>query len=92
LAKSLGYQTEERRISIDEVVKGLDNGSLTEAFGSGTAAVISPVGSLFYKGRDYLVNNNQVGKVTQELYTKLVDIQFGNAKDPFGWVKEIGRF
>jgi branched-chain amino acid aminotransferase len=91
LAKSLGYQTEERRISIDEVVKGLEDGSLTEAFGSGTAAVISPVGSLFYKGRDYKINDGQVGKVTQELYTKLVDIQFGNAKDPFGWVKEIGR-
>jgi branched-chain amino acid aminotransferase len=91
LAKSLGYQTEERQISIDEVAKGLEDGTLTEAFGSGTAAVISPVGSLFYKGRDYLINNNQVGSVTQELYTKLVDIQFGNAKDPFGWVREIGR-
>jgi branched-chain amino acid aminotransferase len=92
LAKSLGYQTEERQISIDEVVKGLDDGTLTEAFGSGTAAVISPVGSLYYQGKDFLVNNNQVGKVTQELYTKLVDIQFGNAKDPFGWSWEIGRF
>jgi branched-chain amino acid aminotransferase len=91
LAKSLGYQTEERQISIEEVVEGLTNGTLTEAFGSGTAAVISPVGSLFYKDRDYLINNNQVGSVTQELYTKLVDIQFGNAKDPFGWVREIGR-
>ncbi|HBE79778.1 MAG TPA: branched chain amino acid aminotransferase [Firmicutes bacterium] len=92
LAKSLGYQTEERQISIDEVVKGLDDGTLTEAFGSGTAAVISPVGSLYYQGKDYLVNNNQVGKVTQELYTKLVDIQFGNAKDPFGWSWDIGKF
>lgn len=91
LAKSLGYQTEERPISIDEVVKGLTDGTLTEAFGSGTAAVISPVGSLFYKDHNYLINNNQVGKVTQELYTKLVDIQFGKAEDPFGWVKEIGR-
>jgi branched-chain amino acid aminotransferase len=92
LAKSLGYQTEERQISIDEVVEGLKSGNLTEAFGSGTAAVISPVGSLYYKDHDYLINQNQVGKVTQELYTKLVDIQFGNAKDPFGWVREIGRF
>ncbi len=92
LAKSLGYQTDERPISIDEVIKGLTDGTLTEAFGSGTAAVISPVGSLYYKDHNYLINNNQVGKVTQELYTKLVDIQFGKAKDPFGWVKEIGRF
>lgn len=91
LAKSLGYTVEERMIGIDEVINGIKDGSLTEAFGSGTAAVISPVGSLNFKGADYLVNNNQVGAITQELYTKLVDVQYGRAKDPFGWVKEIGR-
>ncbi|MGE5583274.1 MAG: branched-chain amino acid aminotransferase [Bacillota bacterium] len=91
LARSLGYQVEERRISIEEVINGANNGSLTEAFGSGTAAVISPVGSLYFKEKDYLINNNQVGKITEELYTKLVDIQYGRAKDPFGWVREIGR-
>ncbi len=91
LAKSLGYKVEERMISIDEVIEGIKNGSLTESFGSGTAAVISPVGSLNYKGENYLVNQNQVGTITQELYTKLVDIQYGRAKDPFGWVREIGR-
>jgi branched-chain amino acid aminotransferase len=91
LARSLGYKVEERRIAIDEVIRGLETGALTEAFGSGTAAVISPVGSLNYQGRDYLVNRNQVGAVTQELYTKLVDIQYGNAPDPFGWVKTIGK-
>jgi branched-chain amino acid aminotransferase len=90
LARHLGYEVEERRIAIDEVIDGLESGSLTESFGSGTAAVISPVGSLNFKGRDYLVNQNQVGSVTQELYTKLVDIQYGNAPDPFGWVKTIG--
>lgn len=92
LARSLGYQVEERQITIDEVINGLNNGSLTESFGSGTAAVISPVGSLHYKGQDHLVTNNQVGRITQELYTKLVDIQYGLSKDSFGWVKEIGRF
>ncbi len=92
LGKNLGYGVEERPITIDEVISGLENGSVTEAFGTGTAAVISPVGSLQYKGKDYLVSNNQVGKITQELYDKLVDIQYGNAADPFGWVKEIGRF
>lgn len=91
LARSLGYTVEERPIPITEIIEGLSNGSLTEAFGSGTAAVISPVGSLFYQDRDYLVNNNQVGAITGELYQKLVDIQYGRAKDPFGWVKEIGR-
>lgn len=92
LAESLGYKTEERQIAIDEVISGLGDGSVTEAFGSGTAAVISPVGSLQFKGKDYLINNNQVGKITQELYDKLVNIQYGNAPDPFGWVREIGRF
>lgn len=92
LGEKLGYGVEERPISIDEVINGLGNGSVTEAFGTGTAAVISPVGSLQFKEKDYLVSNNQVGKVTQELYDKLVDIQYGNAPDPSGWVKEIGRF
>jgi branched-chain amino acid aminotransferase len=91
LACNLGYEVEERRISIDEVIQGIEAGTLTESFGSGTAAVISPVGSLNFKGRDYLVNQNKVGAVTQELYNKLVDIQYGNAPDPFGWVKTIGR-
>jgi branched-chain amino acid aminotransferase len=91
LARNLGYAVEERRISIDEVIHGLTSGSLTEAFGSGTAAVISPVGSLNYQSRDYPVNRNQVGAITRELYTKLVDIQYGNAPDSFGWVREIGR-
>jgi branched-chain amino acid aminotransferase len=91
LARSLGYEVEERQISIDEVIQGLKSGALTESFGTGTAAVISPVGSLNFKGQDYQVNHNQVGAVTQELYTKLVDIQLGNAPDPFGWVKAIGR-
>lgn len=92
LAGSLGYEVEERPISIDEVIAGIKDGTLTESFGSGTAAVISPVGSLNFKGENYLVSNNQVGKVTEELYTKLLDLQYGRAHDPFGWVKEIGRF
>ena len=91
MARSLGIEVEERPITIDEVIVGLDDGTLTESFGSGTAAVISPVGSLFFKGRNYLVHNNQVGPVTQKLYTKLVDIQFGKAGDQFGWVKTIGQ-
>lgn len=92
LAKQLGYSVDERPISIDEVIDSLDNGSLTEAFGSGTAAVISPVGSLQFKEKNHLINNNQVGTVTQELYDKLVDIQYGRVQDSFGWVQEIGRF
>ena len=91
MAKNLGYQVEERPVTIDEVIDGLNTGKLTEAFGSGTAAVISPVGSLYFKDPNYLVNINQVGSITEELKTKLVDIQYGRVKDPFGWVKEIGK-
>jgi branched-chain amino acid aminotransferase len=91
LAKNMGYKVEERQISIEEVINGLNSGEITEAFGSGTAAVISPVGSLQYKEKNYLVSNNKVGKITQELYNRLVNIQYGLAPDPFGWVKEIGR-
>ncbi|GAB6180551.1 branched-chain amino acid aminotransferase [Desulfotomaculum defluvii] len=92
LAKYLGLETEERLISIDEVIEGINSGTITEAFGSGTAAVISPVGSLYYKEKDYFINNEQVGPVTQRLYDKLVNIQYGREKDPFGWVREIGRY
>ena len=91
LAKSLGYQTEERLISIEEVIQGIKDGTLTECFGTGTAAVISPVGSLNYKNTNYTISNNQVGPITKELYDHLIDIQYGRAKDPFGWVREIDK-
>ncbi|MDO7786009.1 branched-chain amino acid aminotransferase [Desulforamulus aquiferis] len=91
LANHLGLKTEERAITIEEVIDGISSGDITEAFGSGTAAVISPVGSLYFKEKDYSLNNVQVGEVTQRLYDTLVNIQYGKAEDPFGWVKEIGR-
>ncbi len=91
LAKSLGYEVEERPISITETLEGIASGHLTEIFGTGTAAVISPVGSLFYQGRNYQINNNQVGRITQALYQKLVDLQYGKIKDSNGWVRNIGK-
>ncbi|SHK89423.1 branched-chain amino acid aminotransferase [Desulforamulus aeronauticus] len=91
LAKHLGLTAEERTISIDEVIEDIATGAITEAFGSGTAAVISPVGSLTFKEKEYVINNNQVGPNTQHLYDTLVNIQYGRQEDPFGWVKEIGR-
>lgn len=91
LAKHLGLEAEERAITIDEVTEGIAGGQITEAFGSGTAAVISPVGSLFFKEKEYTINNNEVGSVTQQLYDKLINIQYGKEEDPFGWVREIGR-
>ncbi len=89
LAKSLGYKAEERQVSIDEVIEGAKTGVLKEAFGAGTAAVIAPVGVLGYKGTDYSINDNQVGPITEKLYTSLTSIQTGLAPDPFGWVKRV---
>ncbi|MGE5598957.1 MAG: branched-chain amino acid aminotransferase [Bacteroidota bacterium] len=91
LAPRLGYEVEERPIAIEEVTSGAADGSLTEAFGAGTAAVIAPVGSLHYRGRDYQITGDRVGEVSQRLYDELVGIQYGRRPDPFGWVREIGR-
>lgn len=89
LARSSNYQVEERPITIDEVLQGLSDGNLTEAFGTGTAAVISPIGSLYYREHDYQINQGQVGKITGELYQKLTDLQYGRTLDQLGWVKEV---
>lgn len=91
LAPDMGYEAEERAISIDEVIEGIAGGRLTECFGSGTAAVISPVGSLHYRGRDYRLGEGKTGQVTGKLYNRLVDIQYGRVEDPYGWVQEIGK-
>jgi branched-chain amino acid aminotransferase len=91
LAHYEGYEVEERRITIDEVIEGAKEGRLTEAFGSGTAAVISPVKSLNYRGEDVIVKDGEVGVITEALYRKLVDIQYGRSSDPLGWVREIGK-
>lgn len=89
LAQELGIELKERRISFDEVLEGIKTGELTEMFGSGTAAVISPVGHLYYKDKDYYINNNKVGKLTKSFYDHLVDIQLGRAEDKLGWSVEV---
>ncbi|MGE5549887.1 MAG: branched-chain amino acid aminotransferase [Bacteroidota bacterium] len=91
LAPKLGYEVEERPITIEEIAAGAADGTLTEAFGAGTAAVIAPVGSFQYQGRDYRITGDEVGPVAKHLYDELVGIQFGQRPDPFGWVREIGR-
>ena len=93
LAPTMGFEAEERDLSIDDVIRDIENGSLTEAFGTGTAAVIAPVGSLFYKGKSYAIGKgaDQVGSVTTKLYEKLVSIQYGESDDPFHWVCKAGK-
>ena len=85
LAKHWDLHVEERRITIDEVLKGLEEGAVTEVFGAGTAAVISPVSILAYKDKDFKVGNGETGPVSMRFYEQLTGIQYGRELDPFGW-------
>ncbi|MDD4543404.1 MAG: branched-chain amino acid aminotransferase, partial [Clostridia bacterium] len=85
IAKSLGFEVEERIISIDDVVSALKSGGLSECFGTGTAAVISPVGELIYKDTKYVINDNKIGQISQKLYDTLTGMQYGKIEDTFGW-------
>lgn len=87
--KKYGYKASERRISIDEVVKAYEDGTLKECFGTGTAAVISPVGVIGYKGKDMVVNGGKMGEITAFLYDKITGIQQERYADEFGWVTQI---
>ncbi len=74
---------------MEELVAAAKDGSLEEAFGSGTAAVISPIGSLSYKGQSYTIADGNTGAVTQDLYDTLTGIQWGRTEDPYGWSQII---
>ena len=87
--KSKGYKVSERLLSVDELAESMKNGTLKEAWGCGTAAVVSPIGELSYKGEKYIVNNGEIGAITQELYDTLTGIQWGKIEDKFGWTHEI---
>lgn len=89
LAASLGFRVEERLIDINELMADIKAGKVTEAFGSGTAAVITPVGTLSYKGEDYTIGSGAVGSLTRKLYDTLTGIQYGRIDDRFGWVRKI---
>jgi branched-chain amino acid aminotransferase len=85
LAKDWGLKVSERKISIHEIIRALKNGSLQEVFGAGTAAVISPVGEITYKGENYTVAGGKMGETSQRLYNEIIAIQYGNKEDPHGW-------
>lgn len=89
LLRDWGLPVSERRISIDEVLAASDSGSLEEVFGTGTAAVISPVGSLYYRGVNHTINGGRTGPLAQRLFNELTDIQYGRKQDPHGWVTRI---
>ena len=89
LCKELGYEIEERAMTVDEVLDGVENGRLTEAFGAGTAVVISPVAEFTYQGRTVELNGGQTGELTQKLYDTLTGIQYGRIADTHGWVEVL---
>ena len=82
-----GYKVSERLLSIDELEKAMEDGTLEEAWGTGTAAVVSPIGELCYKDKKYTVNNGEIGEVTQHLYDTLTGIQWGKTEDTYGWTQ-----
>lgn len=90
LAESWGIAVSERKISIEEVLERIENGTLEEAFGTGTAAVISPVGELRYKEQVYRIADGKTGPLAERLYQELPGIQRGIREDPFDWVVRIG--
>jgi branched-chain amino acid aminotransferase len=86
LTSDWGYRIKERPISIDEVLDANDRGTLQEIFATGTAAVISPVGELNYRGRICTINGGRTGELSQRLFDEIQEIQYGFREDPFGWV------
>ncbi|MBP5268967.1 MAG: aminotransferase class IV, partial [Ruminococcus sp.] len=89
VCKSKVIPCSERRITIEEVAKTYDEGKLDEVFGTGTAAVISPVGHLKWGDKVMTINDNKIGKISQMLYDTMTGIQWGKIPDTFGWTVKI---
>lgn len=89
LLKDKGIPVEERLISVDELIEAAENGKLEEAWGCGTAAVVSPIGQLSYGEKNFIVNGFEIGPTTQYLYDTLTGIQWGKIEDPYGWTVKI---
>ena len=89
LLRHWGYEVNDTdRLAIADVIKAADNGTLEEVFGTGTAAVISPVGQLYYQGKECVVGDGKTGEVTQKLYDTLTGIQYGRLEDTHGWIEK----
>ncbi|MBQ2752740.1 MAG: branched-chain amino acid aminotransferase [Firmicutes bacterium] len=86
LLRKAGYTVTERRISIQEIVDAAKDGTLNEAFGTGTAAVISPIGELYFEGESIVINNGEIGPVSHTIYDTITGIQSGEKEDEMGWI------
>ncbi|MFT5727772.1 MAG: branched-chain amino acid aminotransferase [Desulforhopalus sp.] len=89
MAKSWGLKVVERKISIDEIYEAHKSGELKEIFGSGTAAVISPVGKIKYDGNEITIGDGSVGPLSERFFQDLMNIQYGKAEDSFDWVVPV---
>jgi len=89
LLKSWGYKVTERRLAIDEVYAAAKSGKLDEAFGTGTAAVISPIGELVNETNRVVLNGGKIGPIAQKLYDNLTGIQWGRVEGPDGWIVKV---
>ena len=85
ILKSKGYEVEERKVSVDELVEAHKAGKLNESFGTGTAAVISPVGEYIDGDYHMVINNGEIGEISQMLYDTMTGIQWGKSEDTMGW-------
>jgi len=90
LAREMGLEIVERALTVDEIFAGVESGRLTEAFGTGTAVVVSPVGQFTYRNRTVAIGDGKsTGEVTRKLYDTLTGIQYGRLDDPHGWVTSL---
>ena len=89
MLKDWGYEVQERPVSVDELIKAAMDGTLEEAWGTGTAAVVSPIGEIAYDGKEYTINDFEIGSVTQKLYDALTGIQWGKIEDPYNWTVKV---
>ncbi len=91
LLRDKGIEVEERLISVDELMEALAAGQVEEAWGCGTAAVISPIGSFAYQDKQFVVHNRVIGPWAQDLYDTLTGIQWGRLPDPYGWIVPVPK-
>lgn len=89
LLKDKGLKVVERKISVDELLQSIEKNILTEAFGTGTAAVISPIGNFNFKNINYKVANAETGRISREIKSEIYNIQRGVIEDKYGWVDLI---
>ena len=89
ILRDWGYKVNETHLSVDDLMQAGRDGRLEEVYGTGTAAVISPVGALVYKGEEITINNFKIGELTQKLYDYLTGIQWGKEEDKYGWTRLV---